>query len=164
VVGIVVLGILAGALAYRAGALRFVGLGGGSSDGGGTSPGITGRVIVSNGTTWQIGPHQYEGSWFEIGFTSEILGTFRASGLVTGYILTGSDLVAYTGANSTYGPIPASGAPSVNNWSSGPSMGGYINTFLDPGAYEILFLNWNSSSTSTVQMNSDLIASTESVG
>ncbi|HEV2316699.1 MAG TPA: hypothetical protein VGV89_03895 [Thermoplasmata archaeon] len=127
-----------------------------------TSP--SGTILVANGTTWPIGPRHYEGSWFNIDYTSEVQGTFRSSTLVTGYILPSGAFVGYAGANSSYGAVPASGSPSPNNWTSGSSMGGYIDTFLDPGEYEIFFVNANSSATASLGMTSDLIASTESVG
>ena len=113
------------------------------------------QTIVASGTIWNLKAGQYEdvgpvslgsssGSW-------EVYGTFSASNGSTAYVMTSGQFSDWGGA----------GSPASYEWTSGVVITyGTIDTLLNSGTYYFVWLNTNSTASTTVDITSNVDATT----
>lgn len=162
---LVVLGVVvAGVLVARDG-VPSIALPGTGGSGGGPNTGSDLDTVVPSGSSWALATGHFVAVWFGVETQAEIQGSFQASARVYALILPAAEFLHYVPSNASYGSVPAGFDPASapSNWSSGASGGTYVDTILDGGAYELLFVNTGTVSAVNVVATSDFTTSTEAV-
>jgi hypothetical protein len=143
--------------------------GGGTSapPGGGTGPvgGAGTQTVLVNGTSIDLAPRWFMATLVGADTQTEIYGQFSSSGPVECLVMDTAAFQAISTVNSSEGALPANlsiGALTYN-WSSGSVNGAYVDTFLDGGTYELVFLNPDPNFTRMVHITADFVTQPDDV-
>jgi hypothetical protein len=105
-------------------------------------------TIVQNGVVFNINPRTAQPVGFNLSQSATITGSFTTSAPVTFYIMTPSE----------YASLLPSGTASSYVYTSGSVSSGSINTNVGAGTYYLVFVNYNSLTTDTVQITAAFVA------
>jgi hypothetical protein len=110
-------------------------------------------TVVTSGTVWNLNARYYEGVG-PIDLTSNSSWTISGS-----FTATNNGITAYVMNSSQYSAWGGSGSPSAYYWTSGPSVtSGSVNTILPSGTYYFVWDNTNFITSTSVQITSNVIA------
>lgn len=126
--------------------------GGGSGDDEGNT------TILSAGTTWALGTHQFRAVWFEAAEYSGIWGNVRSTGSVYYFLVAASNFTAWAGGNETFG---SSGNLTVlahgSNWSRTSAINLTLtDVLLGPGVFDLVAADNNAVESVEVSITSTI--------